>query len=258
MADALRVDGVSVESGAAAIEGCRRIKSPAELALLRRANEATKAALALAARFARAGMTEAELADQVRAAQTRAGLENVWVLVLFGQNAAYPHGTPQGRTLAEGDSILVDTGGFLHGYASDITRTWAYPDPGAIDEPRRRAWSVVHAAQAAALGQIRAGVRCGEVDAAARRVIAEAGFDPDYGEFTHRLGHGIGMEVHEAPYLVRASERRLEVGNTMSNEPGLYLPGRFGIRLEDIVAVGEDGPEVFGPRAESLERPFGA
>jgi Xaa-Pro dipeptidase len=240
------------------IQGCRRIKSAAELALLRRANEATKAAIAAAAPLAEAGMSEAQFADLVRAAQRAAGLEGVWVLALFGPNAAYPHGTPEGRTLTPGDLLLVDTGGFLHGYASDITRTWAFPDPSVIDEARQRAWAVVHAAQTAALAVMRPGVRCAQVDAAAREVIAAAGFDPDYGAFTHRLGHGIGMEVHEPPYLVRASEQRLEQGNTMSNEPGVYLPGQFGIRIEDIVAIGEHGPELFGPRAGSLDDPFGA
>lgn len=258
VADGLREAGCELGSGASAIESCRRVKSPAELALLRRANSATQAALAAAAPLARPGMKESELAELIRAAQRAAGLDNVWVLALFGPNAAYPHGTPEGRTLAEGDLILVDTGGFLHGYASDITRTWAFPDPTAIDQPRRKAWSVVHEAQTAALAKIRPGVRCAEVDAAAREVIANAGFDPDYGQFTHRLGHGIGMEVHEAPYLVRDAQHVLEVGNTMSNEPGLYVPGAFGIRLEDIVAVGEDGPEVFGVRASSFDSPFGA
>ncbi|KIG16405.1 proline dipeptidase [Enhygromyxa salina] len=243
--------------GQAAIEACRRVKSPAELALLRRANEATKRAIESAAAHVRAGMHEHEFADHVRAAQLAAGLDNVWVLALFGPNAAYPHGTPEGRELAPGDLILVDTGGFLHGYASDITRTWAFPEPSAIDADRQRAWEVVRAAQTAALDTIRPGVRCAEVDAAARAVIAAAGFDPDYGHFSHRLGHGIGMEVHEAPYLVRDAEHRLEVGNTMSDEPGLYLAGRYGIRLEDIVAVTAEGAEVFGPRADSLAAPFG-
>ncbi|PRQ07464.1 M24 family metallopeptidase [Enhygromyxa salina] len=244
-------------AGQAAIAACRRIKSPAELALLRRANEATKRAIELAAGHARAGIHEREFADLVRAAQLAAGLESVWVLALFGQNAAYPHGTPEGRELAPGDLILVDTGGFLHGYASDITRTWAFPEPAAIDADRQRAWEVVRAAQTAALETIRPGVRCAEVDAAARQVIAAAGFDPDYGHFSHRLGHGIGMEVHETPYLVRDADHQLEVGNTMSDEPGLYLAGRYGIRLEDIVAVVDGGAEVFGPRADSLTAPFG-
>jgi Xaa-Pro dipeptidase len=245
-------------AGQAAIAACRRVKSAAELALLRRANEATKRAIEAAAVHAHVGMHEHEFAEVVRAAQLAAGLENVWVLALFGPNAAYPHGTPEGRELAAGDLILVDTGGFLHGYASDITRTWAFPEPSAIDTERQRAWSVVHEAQSAALAMIRPGVRCAEVDAAARQVIAAAGFDGGYGHFSHRLGHGIGMEVHEAPYLVRDADHRLEIGNTMSDEPGLYLAGRYGIRLEDIVAVVEDGAEVFGPRAASLAEPFGA
>ncbi|MBA3547120.1 MAG: aminopeptidase P family protein [Nannocystis sp.] len=239
------------------IEPLRRRKSPAELAILRRVNEVTKRAIAAAATRLREGMQEHGFAAEMSAALSAAGLTDTWVLPLFGPNAAYPHGTPQGRALADGDLVLVDTGGFLHGYASDITRTWAFGDPAAVDDRRRAAWHTVRAAQAAALAAIRPGVRCAEVDAAARAVIAAAGFDGDYRHFTHRLGHGIGMQVHEPPYLVRNAEHRLEPGNTMSNEPGLYLPGEFGIRLEDIVAVTEDGAEVFGPLAESLERPFG-
>ena len=250
--------GRHVSTSQGVIEGCRRVKSAAELALLRRANEATKAAIARAASHARVGMHEWEFAAIIRRAQESAGLEGVWVLALFGPNAAFPHGTPEGRELAADDLILVDTGGFLHGYASDITRTWAFPDPGAIDAERGRAWEVVRAAQSAALELIGPGARCAEVDAAARAVIAAAGFDPDYGDFSHRLGHGIGLEVHEPPYLVRDAAQELEPGNTMSVEPGLYLPGRYGVRLEDIVVVTEAGAEVFGARATSLEDPFGA
>lgn len=256
--DGLREAGPkrAYDSRPGALEVCRRCKSPAELALLRRANEATKAAIQAAAAHAELGMSEHEFGDIVRAAQLAAGLSDPWVLALFGPNAAYPHGTPEGRTLQGGDLILIDTGGFLHGYASDITRTWAFPDPAAIDAERSRAWEVVREAQAAALATIRPGVRCAEVDEAARKVVAAAGFDGDYGHFSHRLGHGIGMQVHEPPYLVRDAAHVLEVGNTMSDEPGLYLPGAWGIRLEDIVAVTETGAEVFGPLAGSLETPF--
>lgn len=239
----------------AIIEPLRRCKSAAELALMRRANEVTKRAIAAAAARVRVGMHEHELADEVAAALRAAGLDEPWVLPLFGPNAAYPHGTPEGRTLVEGDMILVDTGAFLHGYASDITRTWHFGEPGSLDAKRREAWAAVRSAQAAALALIRPGITCDEVDAAARAVIAGAGFAPDYGHFTHRLGHGIGMQVHEPPYLVRGNAHRLELGNTMSNEPGVYLPGAFGIRLEDIVAVGEQGPEVFGPLASSPDSP---
>lgn len=247
-----------LQADSAAVDRCRRIKSPAELALLRRANRATKAAIAAAAPKLRVGMHEREFAEIVAEAQRAAGLDNPWVLALFGPNAAYPHGTPEGRALAEGDLVLVDTGGFLHGYASDITRTWAFPDPEAVDGEARRAFEVVRRAQARALERIAPGVPVAEVDAAARQVVAEAGFSGDYGHFTHRLGHGIGLQVHETPYLVRGGEHRLEPGNTMSVEPGVYLPGSFGVRIEDIVAVGEDGAELFGPRSLGLDDPFGA
>lgn len=244
-----------VVDGAAVVEGTRMRKQPAELARLRRANEATKAALRRVAETSmREGMGREELAELVVAAQQRAGLTDVWVLALLGPNAAFPHGTAHEHALAEGDLVLVDTGGSLHGYRSDITRTWAL---GAAPPQVERAWSVVARAQRAAMELIRPGVACGQVDAAARAVIEEAGFGAGYQRFTHRLGHGIGLEVHEPPYLVQDATRILEPGMTMSNEPGIYEPGVFGVRIEDIVAVTDDGHEVFGPSVESLAAPFG-
>lgn len=245
-----------VVDGAGHVEAVRMRKHPAELERLRRANEVTKAALRLVAETAvREGMRQSELAEHVRRAQERAGLADVWVLALFGPNAAFPHGTAEDRALRSGDLVLVDTGGSLHGYRSDITRTWAL---GTASEPARRAWGAVARAQRAALAAIRPGVRCGDVDAAARAVIEAEGFGRDYHRFTHRLGHGIGLEVHESPYLVAGSSRILEPGMTMSNEPGIYEPGVLGVRIEDIVAVTDDGCEVFGPSVESLDQPFGA
>jgi len=244
-----------VVDGAAVVDGVRMRKQPAELARLRRANEATKAALQRVAETAvREGMRQSELAEHVRRAQERAGLTEVWVLALFGPSAAFPHGTADDRVLHEGDLVLVDTGGSLHGYRSDITRTWALGTPPA---EARRAWSVVAEAQHAAIEAIRPGVACGDVDATARAVIDAAGFGPGYHRFTHRLGHGIGLEVHEHPYLVPGSTRILEPGMTMSVEPGIYVPGAFGVRIEDIVAVTDEGCEAFGPRVESLAAPFG-
>jgi Xaa-Pro dipeptidase len=175
-------------------------------------------------------------------------------LVAFGESTAFPHGTRTRRSLAEGDLILVDTGGELCGYQSDITRTWAF---GEVGTEQRHAFATVLRAQEAAMERIRPGIMCGEVDAAARAVMEREGFGGDYQRFTHRLGHGIGIEGHEAPYFVRGSEVRLEAGMTLSNEPGIYLPGRFGVRIEDIVAVSEVGAEVFGPRVLSLESAFG-
>ncbi|MEX1367619.1 MAG: M24 family metallopeptidase, partial [Nannocystaceae bacterium] len=183
-----------------------------------------------------------------------AGLSDVWVLALFGPAASFPHGTAQDRALAPGDVVLVDTGGSLHGYRSDISRTWVH---GRASAEVRRAFDTVVAAQRAALRRIAPGTACGEVDAAARSVIEGQGFGRDYERFTHRLGHGIGLEVHEHPYLVRGSSRVLAPGMTMSNEPGIYVPGRFGIRIEDIVAVTADGHEVFGPMVRDLGAPLG-
>lgn len=241
------VDGQSVTSH------CRMRKSAAELARLKRANEATKAALKAASSHAKEGMTERELKTLIVSAQETAGLEEVWALVLFGPNAAYPHGTGQEHRLAEGDAILIDTGGRLHGYCSDITRTWVLGRPSA---ELRKAWDTVRAAQQAAFELIRPGILCAQPEAAARELIVRAGYGPDYRFFTHRLGHGIGLEGHEDPYLVRGNDLALAPGMTMSNEPGIYVPGKFGIRIEDIVAVTEDGHEIFGPQLESLDHPF--
>lgn len=246
--------GLAFEDGATVVDGCRMRKSTAELAILRRASEATKAALRAVSAEVSIGMGEDDLEALVHGAQEAAGLGSIWSLVLFGPSAAFPHGTKQRRRLAEGDLILVDTGGDLLGYQSDITRTWA---AGAVDGERRRAFDTVLAAQDAAMQAIRPGARCADVDAAARRVITGRGFGAGYQRFTHRLGHGIGLEGHEAPYLVRGNDLVLAPGMTMSNEPGIYIPGRFGIRIEDIVAVTEGGVEVFGPRPRSLDAPFG-
>ena len=250
-------DGISsarpagtVRSGRGVVEAARMIKSPRELALMRRANEATKAALGQVVESTRIGMRESEVRRIVHATQTAAGLTNVWSLVLFGPNAAFPHGTGKERTLAEGDFILIDTGGKLHGYSSDITRTWAV---GRVPDESRRIFDVVLAAQEAAFAQLRPGVPCQQIDAAARAVIRKAGFGADYEAFTHRLGHGIGLQGHESPYLVRGNERILQPGMTMSNEPGIYLGGRLGVRIEDILAITEGGFEAFGSRVSGLD-----
>lgn len=244
----------ALRHGAEVFDGARMRKTDVELARMRRASEATKAAIREVAKLVQPGMGESECHDLMVEAQLAAGLTDIWCGALFGPNAAFPHGTNQRRELQEGDFVLVDTGGALHGYQSDVTRTWAI---GKVADEPRRAWETVRKAQAAGLAEVRPGQPCEAADAAARKVMAEAGYGADYERFTHRLGHGIGIQVHEAPYLVRGNKRILEPGMCMSDEPGIYIQGSFGVRLEDIVAVTKDGAEVFGSLPASLEEPFG-
>jgi len=239
--------------GAAPIVATRLRKSPLELDRLRRANEATKAAIGMAARRLRPGMTQSAFAAELVEAQTAAGLDQVWCLALFGPAASFPHGTQEDRALREDDVVLVDTGGALHGYRSDVSRTWVVGQPGAQVED---AWRAVAEAQAAALASIRAGASCAEPDARARAVIESAGHGAGYERFTHRLGHGIGLQVHEPPYLRPDNTRVLRPGMTMSNEPGVYVAGSFGVRIEDIVAVTEDAPAVLGVGVGPFEDPL--
>jgi Xaa-Pro dipeptidase len=222
---------------------CRLHKTPAEIARLRRANEATQKAIAAVQRRVVVGTPQAQVGAWIEQALVAAGLADPWVLALVGPNASFPHGTAEQRDVQPGDAVLVDTGASLFGYRSDITRTFVVGEPSAA---LRRAWDVVALAQRAALAAIRPGVTTGSVDAAARAVMAEAGFGGDDRYFTHRLGHGIGLEVHEPPYLVGQGTLVLAPGMTMSDEPGIYVPGDFGVRHEDIVLVTESGAEVFG------------
>ena len=220
--------------------GCRMIKDAHELALMRRACEITVRAHRALFASLREGMTQAEAAGLSSEAHRRLGIRG-GSLVLFGPDAAFPHGTRQPRALQRGDVVLVDGGGRLHGYASDITRTGVY---GAEPTPRqRRVWEVVRRAQQAAFEAARPGVEAQAVDAAARRVIEDAGFGPGYAAFTHRLGHGIGMDGHEWTYLVKGNRERLQPGMCFSDEPGIYVPGELGVRHEDIIFITPSGAE---------------
>jgi Xaa-Pro dipeptidase len=234
-----------------AVGPCRVIKRPAELARLRTANVATQRAIAAVRQRVVVGTPQPQIQAWVEQALRRAGLEDPWVLALVGPAASFPHGTAEAREVHPGDAVLIDTGGSLHGYRSDITRTFVVGDPSAA---LRRAWDTVAAAQRAALAAIRPGVTTGAIDAVARAVMAEAGYGGEDRYFTHRLGHGIGLEVHEPPYLAGGWPTVLAPGMTMSDEPGIYVAGEFGVRLEDIVVVTADGADVFGelgpPRLE--------
>lgn len=219
-------------------------KDAHELALMRRASELTQQAIVAVSRHVRPGHSARDVSELVHHAQRRLGLSGTWCLALVGPAAAYPHGEELGRVIEPGDLLLVDTGGSFHGYQSDTTRTWAVG--GALGADAERAWHSVRDAQRAAFEAIRPGVEARTVDAAARDALVRAGYPGGFAVLTHRLGHGIGMEGHEDPYFDGGSRVLLEPGMTFSDEPGIYLYGRFGVRLEDIVVVTEHGADHFG------------
>jgi Xaa-Pro dipeptidase len=227
-----------LRSGTPVTAGCRMIKDAHELALMRRACEITVRAHRALFASLRDGMTQAEASALSAEAHRRLGIRG-GSLVLFGPDAAFPHGTRQPRPLQRGDVVLVDGGGRLHGYASDITRTGVFGAPPTARQ--RRVWDVVRRAQQAAFEAARPGVEAQAVDAAARRVIEDAGFGGGYTTFTHRLGHGIGMDGHEWTYLVKGNRERLQPGMCFSDEPGIYVPGELGVRHEDIIFITEGG-----------------
>jgi Xaa-Pro dipeptidase len=242
-----------VVSGIGVVRSLRAKKDARERELMRGACELTQRAIAAVAERLRAGLSDHELGRWITFAQQRLGLSDTWALPLIGPNAAYPHGEADGRELASGDGILVDTGGELHGYQSDITRTWSFGPPRM--DGFERAWRAVKNAQAAAFERMAPGVPCRAIDQAARKVIEAEGYPGGYAVFGHRLGHGIGLEGHEEPYFDGGNELLLEPGMTFSDEPGIYLPGELGVRLEDIVAITAGGAEVFGAWQESPARP---
>ena len=234
------IPGTRMERATAVTAGCRMIKDAHELSLMRRACEITVAAHRAVFASLREGMTQAEVARLSSEAHRRLGMPG-GSLVLFGADAAFPHGTTKPQPLKKGEVVLLDGGGRLHGYASDITRTGVFGAPPT--DRQRKVWDVVRRAQDAAFRTARPGVECQAVDAAARKVIEDAGFGPDYAHFTHRLGHGIGMDGHEWTYLVRGNETKLQPGMCFSDEPGIYIVGEMGIRHEDIIFITPDGAE---------------
>lgn len=242
-----------VVSGAAVTEGCRGVKSEKEVAFLDLANRITKLAYREGFKSLREGMSTRDLAGAIAAAHQALGVQGGGG-PQFGPNAAFPHGSRVQRMLQPGDVVLVDGGCSVEGYRSDITRTVVFGTP---TDKQRRVWDIVRKAQDAALAAVRPGATCASVDRAARKVVEDAGYGPGYQFFSHRLGHGIGMEGHEYPYLVPGNELMLEPGMTFSNEPGIYIYGEFGIRIEDCMVVTGDGGRILGGMpVVSLERPF--
>jgi Xaa-Pro dipeptidase len=216
---------------------CRSRKSEHELELMRLACQATFDVYKATFASLREGMKQSEVSDMVARGYERMGLRGD-ALVLFGPAAALPHGTLEDRALREGDCVLVDDGCTVAGYQSDVTRMGVLGKP---DDKLKRAFEIVRKAQDAALAAAVSGGACGSVDEAARNVVTRAGFGPHYKYFAHRLGHGIGMDGHEWPYLVRGSRITLESRMTFSNEPGIYVPGDYGVRCEDDMVITESG-----------------
>lgn len=242
-----------VVSGTPVTAGCRMVKSKAELALMQLANEITLSVYEAAYKSAGPGMTNREFSALVAAGYKRSGVQGE-ASCQVGAYSALPHGSVQPQVIREGEVVLIDDGCTVEGYESDISRTFVY---GKATEKQKQVFAVVHKAQAAALTAARPGGACEAIDKAARDVIDAAGFGPDYKHFTHRVGHGIGMDGHEWPYLVRGNATKLQTGMCFSDEPGIYLEGEFGVRLEDDWYVTEDGGRMFTPASPSIDDPFG-
>ena len=249
---AREVSAPSLVSATPVTAGCRMVKDAHELALMRRAALITVRAHRAVFESLREGTSVAQASGWSAAAHRRLGIRG-GALVLFGPDAAFPHGTEKPRTLRAGDVVLIDGGGRLHGYASDITRTSVFGAPPS--DRQRRIWDLVRKAQQAAFAAARPGVECQAIDAAARSVIEDGGFGPGYKHLTHRLGHGIGLDGHEWPYMVRGNATKLAAGMTFTDEPGIYIPGELGIRHEDTVVVTTDGCENMTKWSGTPEEP---
>jgi Xaa-Pro dipeptidase len=234
--------------------GCRMFKSPAEIALMQRANDITLQAIGASFKTLKEGLTNQQLAATVADATRRLGGSSDGALVIFGKYTAFPHGSIQPQQLREGDVVLIDAGCTVDGYTSDITRTTVFGKP---TQRQRDVWELEKRAQLAALGAATVGAPCEAVDAAARKVITDAGYGPGYKVpgLPHRTGHGIGLDGHEWTNFVRGNTTKIEPGMCFSDEPTIASYGEFGIRLEDCLHMTESGPKFFTPQSPSIEKP---
>jgi Xaa-Pro dipeptidase len=249
---------LTIVSATPVTAGCRMIKDAHELECLRLACRATLLVYRAVAQSLAVGMTTADVHSLIAAAYRRVGFEGEASLNI-DEFTALPHGSRQPQTLREGSILMLDDGCSVQGYTSDITRTFTL---GKATDKMKRVFDIVHRAQSAALQTARPGVLNADVDAAARKVIVDASYGPGFKYFTHRVGHGIGMDMHEWPYLVKNDmfgydlAPRLKANMLYSDEPGIYIPGEFGVRLEDDLLITESGSELLTPQSPSLEDPF--
>jgi Xaa-Pro dipeptidase len=249
---------MKVVSGTGIIAGCRMIKDAHELELMRTACAATLKVYEAVYRSLQAGMTQNEVSSLIAAAYRRVGFPGA-ASVQVGEYTALPHGSITPQTIKEGTIIMIDDGCTVEGYQSDITRTFVLGRP---TDKMKTVFDIVKSAQTAALRAARPGVPLESIDAAARKVVVDAGYGPGFKYFSHRLGHGMGMDGHEWPYLVKNNmfgwnkALKAEPGMVFSDEPGIYIRGEFGVRLEDDLYITDDGAKLFTPQSESLEKPF--
>ncbi|MGH8221380.1 MAG: M24 family metallopeptidase [Woeseiaceae bacterium] len=244
-----------IVSGEALVNACRMIKSPAELALMQAANDITINAIRHAYQHIELGMTGADITKMLYQKMEAAGGKEPFALVLLNEASAFPHGTEKPQSARKGSVILIDTGCKLHGYASDISRTWVYGEP---TRRQRDVWDTVKRGQEIALDTAKIGAPVGDIDNAVRAYYEGRGWARNYGlpGTSHRTGHGIGMDVHEPPNLMRADRTPLVSGMCFSDEPGIYIPGEFGVRMEDCWYMTEQEPKLFTPLAASIDRPI--
>ncbi|PWT88899.1 MAG: metallopeptidase, M24 family protein [Blastocatellia bacterium] len=235
--------------------GCRMFKSPTELALMQRANDITVVAYKATRDSMREGMTQDEFSGNCSAAFRALGTAGGGIFVSFGKYTAFPHGSSTPQKLREGDMVLMDGGCSIDGYQSDITRTFVFGKP---TDRQRQIWDLEKKAQDAAFAAAKIGSPCEVVDAAARRVIIDAGFGPDYKVpgLPHRTGHGIGLDGHEWTNFVRGNKTPIQPGMCFSDEPTVVIYGEFGIRLEDCLYITADGPKFFTKQSASIDEPF--
>lgn len=238
------------------VRGCRMIKTPAEIALMQVATDVTMAAYRWLHPRVEAGMTGAEVGALMSAATRKLGGAPEFSMALIGEASAYPHGSKQVHRVADGQVVLMDCGCTVQGYQSDVSRSWVH---GTATTEQRKVWDTVAKGQQVARGAARIGAPAGSIDDAVRRFYTAQGYGPDYRlpGLSHRTGHGIGMDGHEPVNLVRGEATQLAPGMCFSNEPGLYLPGKFGIRLEDCFHMTEAGPVWFSQPPRSIDAPIG-
>jgi Xaa-Pro dipeptidase len=244
--------GATLVSANPVTAGCRMIKSAHELELMSIANTATLKVYKAVWQALQPGMTQGDARNLVEAAYAKVGFPGE-ASIQVGEYSANPHGSLTPQTIHEGTLVLIDDGCTVEGYQSDITRSFVLGKP---TDKMKQVFDIVHAAQKAALEAVHVGAECQSIDAAARQVITDGGYGPDYKYFGHRVGHGIGMDGHEWPYLVRGNKTLLQANMCFSDEPGIYIPGEFGVRLEDDMHVTPEGGVLFTPQSHSLEHPF--